>query len=120
MTKSSDPLFLSHHHLSRMLLQHLIEIPTRVTGGMFSNLFWGARHHDLPSLVSPFWTEVHDPVGTADHIEVVLNHQDRVALVDESLHHIHQLVHIKEAEAGGGLVDQIKGFASGTLGKLGG
>jgi hypothetical protein len=37
-----------------MLLQHLLEIPTRVTGGMLSHLFWGARDHDLSSLVSPF------------------------------------------------------------------
>ena len=103
-----------------MLLQHLLEIPARVTGGMLGNLFWGARDHDLSSLVSPFWAKVNDPIGTADHIEVVLDHQDRVALIHQPLHHIHQLVHIKEAEAGGGLVDQIKGFASSPLGKLGG
>ena len=57
-----------------MLLQHLLEIPARVTGGMLGNLFWGARDHDLSSLVSPFWTEIHDPVGTANHIEVVLRY----------------------------------------------
>ena len=49
-----------------MLLQHLLEIPARMTGGMLSHLFWGARDHDLSSLVSPFWAEIHDPVGTAD------------------------------------------------------
>jgi hypothetical protein len=30
-----------------MLLQHLLEIPTRVTSGMLGNLLWGAHHHDL-------------------------------------------------------------------------
>ncbi len=72
MTKSLDSLFLSHN-LRRMLLQHLLEISARVTGGMLCHLFWGARDHDLSSLVSTFWTEIHDPVGTADHIEVVLD-----------------------------------------------
>jgi len=31
-----------------MLRQHLLEIPTRVAGGMVRHLFWGAAHHDLP------------------------------------------------------------------------
>ena len=66
-----------------MLLQHLLEIPARVTGGMLSNLFWGARHHDLPSLVSPFWTEIHDPVGTTDHIKVVLRRQEIVVVIKD-------------------------------------
>jgi hypothetical protein len=59
-----------------MLLQHLLEIPTRVTSGMLGYLLWSARHDDLSSLVSPFWAEIHDPVGTTDHIEVVLDHQE--------------------------------------------
>ena len=59
-----------------MLLQHLLEIPTRMTSGMLGHLFWGARHNDLSSFVSSFWAEINDPVGTTDHIEVVLNHQE--------------------------------------------
>jgi len=57
-----------------MLLQHLLEIPTRMTGGVLSNLLRGATRNDLSSLVAPFRTQIHDPVGTADHIEVVLDH----------------------------------------------
>jgi hypothetical protein len=47
-----------------------------MTSGMFSNFLWGATRHYLSSFISPFWAEIHDPVGTADHIEVVLNYQD--------------------------------------------
>ena len=57
-----------------MLRQHLLEIATRVAGGMVRHLFWGAADHDLAALVAPFWTQVDDPVGAADHIEVVLDH----------------------------------------------
>ena len=64
-----------------MLLQHLLEIAAGMTGGMLSHLLRSATNHDLAPLVAPFWAQIHDPVGTADHIEVVLNHQDRVALV---------------------------------------
>ena len=34
-----------------MLRQHLLEIPTRVTGGMVRHLFWGAADHDLTAFV---------------------------------------------------------------------
>jgi hypothetical protein len=58
----------SNYKLRRMLLQHLLEVSARVTGGMLCNLLWGATHHDLSALVSPFWAEINDPVSTADHI----------------------------------------------------
>ena len=63
-----------------MLLQHLLEIPARVTGAMLCHRFRGAHHHDLSSLASTFWTEIHEPVGTADHIEVVLDHHKTAQL----------------------------------------
>ena len=77
-----------------MLLQHLLEIPARVTGGMLGNLFWGARHHDLSSLVSPFWTEIHDPVGTADHVEVVLDHQEIAVSIKDSEERFYRYPHM--------------------------
>ena len=59
-----------------MLLQHLLEISPCVTGGMLRHLLWGASYNNLSPLVSPLRTEIHDPVGTSDHIEVVLDHQE--------------------------------------------
>ena len=59
-----------------MLHQHLLEIPARVTSGMGCYLLWSARHNDLSSLVSPFWAKIHNPVGTADHIQIVLRRQE--------------------------------------------
>jgi hypothetical protein len=44
-----------------------------MTAGVFSHLFWGAAHHNFAALVATFWAEIDDPVGTANHIEVVLN-----------------------------------------------
>lgn len=42
---------------------------------MLRHLFWGAAHHDLAALVAAFGAEIHDPVSTADHIEVVFDHE---------------------------------------------
>jgi len=57
-----------------MLRQHLLEVAPRVRGGMLRHLFWRATRHDLPALVAPFWTQIDDPVGAADHVEVVLRY----------------------------------------------
>ena len=57
-----------------MLLQHLLEVTTRVGGGMLRYLFGRTRHHNLPSLVTAFWSEINNPVGAANHIEVVLRY----------------------------------------------
>jgi hypothetical protein len=51
------------------LLQHLLELAPRVTGGMLCNLFSRSRDHDLAA----FRVEIDDPIGATDHIEVVLS-----------------------------------------------
>ena len=56
-----------------MLLQHLLEVSARMAGGMLCHRFRGAHHRDLSSLIAAIRTEINDPVGTADHIEVVLD-----------------------------------------------
>ena len=68
-----------------MLLQHLLEIAPCVGGGMFRYLFWRARDDDLPAFVAPFWTQINDPVGTTDHIEIVFDADDRIALIGHPL-----------------------------------
>ena len=55
-----------------MLLQHLLEVSARMTGGMLCHRFRGAYHHDLAALVAAIGSEINNPVGTADHIKVVL------------------------------------------------
>ena len=84
-----------------------------MTGGVLGDLFWSAGDQDLATLVTAFGAEIDDPVAATDHVKVVLDADDRIALVHQTLHHIHQLVHVVEAEASGGLINQIKGLASG-------
>ena len=42
---------------------------------MGCHLFWRARDDDLTTLVAAFGTQIDDPVGAADHVEVVLRRQ---------------------------------------------
>jgi hypothetical protein len=46
-----------------MLLQHLLEVFARMTGGMLCHGFRGAHHHDLAALIAPIRTQINDPVG---------------------------------------------------------
>ncbi len=64
-------------------------------------------------------TEVDDPVGRLDHVEVVLDHEHRVARVDEPLQHVEQPAHVFEVQAGGGLVEDVDGVAGRALAQLG-
>jgi hypothetical protein len=57
-----------------MLRQHLLEIAPRMGGGILRHLLRGAADHDLSALVTGFWTEINDPVGTANDVEVVLRY----------------------------------------------
>ena len=86
---------------------------------MFCYIFRGSCRNDLATLVTALGTEVDDPIGAATHVEVVLDHQDRIPLVDKPLLHIHQLVDVVEAQAGCGLIDQIEGLAGGPFRQFG-
>ena len=41
---------------------------------------------DRAALIAAFWTHINDPVGVANHIQVVLNHNHRVAAIDQPVH----------------------------------
>src|SRR3954452_9113442 len=79
-----------------------------------------AGGHDLAALLAALGPEVDDAVGGLDHVEVVLDHDDRVALVDQPLEHREQRLHVGEVEAGGGLVEDVERLARGDLRQLGG
>ena len=55
-----------------MLLQNLLEVAPCMRGGMLCHLLWGATRHDLTALIAAFWSQIDDPVGAANHVEVVL------------------------------------------------
>ena len=90
-----------------MLLQDLLEIATCVAGGMLGNILWSAANHNLTSLIATLRTEINNPVSTTNHIEIMLNNEDRISLIYKALHHIHQLMYVIEAESCGGLINEI-------------
>ena len=81
---------------------------------MLSHLLRRAADNNLTTLVTPLGPQVDQPVRTADHIQIVFDADDRIALVNQTLHHVHQLVDVIEAEAGGRLINQIERLACRT------
>src|SRR5438552_5437467 len=72
----------------------------------------------LAARLAALGPEVDDPVGLLDHVEVVLDHEYRVAGVDQSLQHLEQLLDIREVEAGRRLVEDVERAAGRDLAEL--
>ncbi len=60
--------------------------------------------------------ELDDPIGRLDHVQIMLDHQDRVAPVDHPLEDRDQEADVLEVETGGRLVEDEKPFAGLGLG----
>ena len=63
---------------------------------------------------------VDDPVSRLDHVEIVLDHDDRVPLLDETVEHFEQLVDVVEVQAGRRLIENVEGLARVGACQLGG
>ena len=78
-----------------------------------------AGHHDIPTRFTGLGPQVDDPVGRLDHVEVVLDHDHRVAQVDQAIEHVEQLGDVVEVQAGRRLVEQVERLAGVGPGQLG-
>ena len=79
-----------------------------------------ADRNDATSSVSAFGTEVDEPIGRLDHIKIVLDNQDRVALINESFQHGEQSGDILEMQPSCGLVEHVQGMPRWSATELGG
>ena len=75
---------------------------------------------DQTAAVAALGAHVDDPVGGLDDIEVVLDDDDRVALVDQAGQHRDQLADVLEVQTGGRLVQDVDRAAGGALLQLAG
>ena len=61
---------------------------------------------DLAAGIAAFGAEIDDPIGGADHIEIVFDDDDRVAALDELVERVQQRGDIVEVQARGRLVEK--------------
>ena len=90
-----------------------------VGAGRRGDLLGRAGGDHLAALLAALGAEVDDPVGGLDHVEVVLDHDHRVAGVDQAVEHVEQPLDVGEVQAGGRLVEDVERVAGRDLGELG-
>ena len=66
-----------------------------------------ALRHDAAALFAAFRTEINNPIGIPDHIQIVLDDDDRIAQVGQPVEHVEQLFYIIEVQPGRRLVQQV-------------
>src|SRR5882757_6500711 len=84
-----------------------------VAGWVGGDLFGGAGGDDLAAAATALGAHVDDPVGGFDDVEIVLDDEEGAAAFDELAEGGEEFGYIVEVEAGGGLVEDVKGAAAG-------
>src|SRR3954468_7186943 len=92
----------------------------RVTGGAVGDRLGRAFGNDGAAPTPTFGTHVDDPVGGLDDVEVVLDDDDRVALLDQSRQNTQQLADVFEVQTGRRLVEDVDGAPGGSPLQFGG
>ncbi len=89
-------------HGGRVIAQRLGGVAGRVR----SHLFGRALGHDQPTGTAALGAEVDQPVGGADHVQVVFDHDQRMPGLQQLAQRAHELGDVVEVQTGGGLVEQ--------------
>src|SRR5580704_13504539 len=84
------------------------------------DLLGRALRDDAAAAFAAFGTEIDDPIGLLDHVEVVLDDQHRITEGHEPLQNIEQLAHIVKVKARRRLVENVERAARLPFGKFAG
>ena len=77
--------------------------------------FLGCPCHDqLTALVASLRSKVQYPIGAFDDVEVMLNHQDRMPRIHQSLQTIQKALYIREMQSSGRFVEYIEIMTAAT------
>src|SRR5215204_5349519 len=79
------------------------------------DLFRGASRDDATATDAALGTKVNNVIRRLDHVEIVLDDDNRVPLVDELGQHVEQLARVFEVEAGRRLVEDVERAAGPAL-----
>ena len=91
-----------------MFLQGLGEVTSRPAAGHGGHLFRRAFRHKPPAAIASFGSQIHDPVRRFYHVEIMLDDNDRIAVVDKFVEHFQKLARVFEVQPGRWLVENIE------------
>ena len=70
--------------------------------------FWSSTVKNLATIASSAWSHLDNPVGRTDDVGIVLNHDNRVALVHKSAKHVEQDANVLEMQSCSGFVEDVE------------
>ena len=68
----------------------------------------GPARDDLAASIPAFRPKIDDPIRRFHNFEIMLDHNDRVALIDQLMQHLQEFCDIVEVQSGGRLVENIE------------
>ena len=74
--------------------------------------------NQITSLVATLRSDVDDGVRIGDDVEIMLDDEYRVPFLYETIEDIEELLHIREVESRGWLIEDIEGLACRSLGEV--
>ena len=80
--------------------------------------FGRARRNNASAFRFRFGAEIDDPVGAFEHLEIVLDDDERIALIDEALQNGEEQADVLEMEARGRLVEDEEAGGSAKVGSV--
>ena len=91
-----------------------MEITSGVGVEGFGDVLRGSLGNDPSACTSGVGPHIDNPVGTLDHVQVMLDDDYSVAGIDQAVEHVNQHSNVVQVQAGGGLVQDVQ-FPSFTL-----
>src|SRR3972149_816581 len=82
--------------------------------------FGSSLGHNLAAALPTFGSEVNHPIGSLDHIELMLDNNDRVSLLDKLVKNIQQHSDVFKVKSRCRLIQYIQGLPRADLGELSG
>ena len=64
---------------------------------------------DAAAAGAAFRPQVDDPIRLRHHVEIVFDHDDGVAGIDQTLQDFHQLLDVRHVQSDGGFVEHVQG-----------
>src|ERR1700723_999988 len=94
------------------------QIMSRVRSLVRRNLLRRSDRDDAAAVVPAFGSQIHDPVGRLDDVQIVFDHDDRVALIAQALQYHQQLWDVGEVQTGGRFIENVERASGGALRKF--
>src|SRR2546429_5872041 len=95
-------------------LQHWPQISRRMATWKSCDLLRRTGSDEIAANFATFRSQIDDPVGALDHLQIVLNHNHRITCIAQLHQHLQQFLNVGEMQSGRWLIENVQG-APGCL-----